>query len=69
MQLNSIFPVRYVPPEKAGTYEQIIIVNWLQMEVPQSKPMPILDKLTHWRNHEVYWFIKDGPDWTARCFQ
>lgn len=65
---GNIIPQRFVPPTRATKYEQQVIVNWLQVEVPH-KPMPQLDTLKGWRNIEVFWFIKNGPDWTARCFQ
>jgi len=65
MSLGSWFPIKYQLPPKERGYEQLIIVNWLAIEVDPDAPkrMPILDELRGWRNREVYWWIRDF-DWT-----
>lgn len=60
-----IIPVRWTMPKMPIKYDQQIIVNWLAVEVPQTVPVPIVDRLSHWRNHEVYWFVRNY-DWTER---
>ena len=55
---NSIFPVRFWPAEKPAKYDQTIIFNWLQIEVPHVYFMPILAELTRWRNYEVYTWVQ-----------
>jgi hypothetical protein len=63
-QFNSIFPVRFWPPPSPAKYDQIVVVNWLQMEVDASAPikMPILNELTRWRNREVYRWVRDHKE-------
>ena len=58
-QFNSIFPVRFWPPPSAPKYDQIVIVNWLRLEVDMTATtkMPILEELTHWRNREVWHWV------------
>jgi len=67
--LGTLLPFRWRMPQKAAKYDQHIIVNWLQIEVDPDAPrrMPTLDKLRGWRNVEVFYFIRDGWDWTARA--
>lgn len=64
--LGSWFPVWYHLPPKERAYEQLIVVNWLAVEVDQNAPkrMPVLDELRGWRNREVYCWVK-GFDWTS----
>ena len=63
---GNIIPRRWVLPERAAKYEQQIFVNWLQMEVPDQPPKPVLHDLKGWRNREVFYFIRyKWPDWTA----
>jgi len=64
---GGLIPQRWVLPERATKFEQQIIVNWLQVEVPKAPPAA--HRLTRWRNREVFEFIRyEWPDWTARCF-
>jgi hypothetical protein len=68
-ELRGIIPQRWVLPTQAVKYEQLVVINWLQVEVDQDKiaTMPTLQHLTRWRNREVFWFIRnEWPDWTAR---
>jgi hypothetical protein len=70
MDYSNIFPTRYVPASKATKYEQLVIVNWLKQEIDNTaaERMPVLKKLKGHRNREVFFFIKDGPDWTKRIY-
>jgi hypothetical protein len=69
-QTGSIIPLPYTLPPREQVYVQQIIVNWLDQEIDPDAPrrMPILKKLTRWRNREVYYFIRDSWDWTARLY-
>lgn len=66
--LGSLLPVKWLPPPREAKYDQQIIVNWLQLEVDPlaTSKMPVLNILSGWRNIEVYYYIHDGKDWTAR---
>lgn len=65
-ELRGLIPQRWVLPERPAKYDQQIFVDWLKAEVPREAPMPTLDKLTRWRNREVFYFIRyEWPDWTA----
>lgn len=63
-QLNSILPVRYWPEPKDTKYDQVVIVNWLQIEVDMSatKKMPVLEIISGWRNREVWQWVQDHID-------
>jgi hypothetical protein len=63
-QFNSILPIRYWPAESPPKYDQIIIVNWLQIEVDPGATikMPILNDLTRWRNYEVWQWVQDHKE-------
>lgn len=61
-RFNSIFPQRFWPDEKPAKYDQIIIFNWLQIEVPLEKQMPVLNSLSHWRNYDVYCWVQEHKD-------
>jgi hypothetical protein len=62
---GNIIPQRWVMPLRATKFEQQIIVNWLQMEVPH-KNQHKAEKLKGWRNREVYCYVKyEMPDWTV----
>ena len=60
-QFNSIFPVRYSPAQKPTKYDQIVVVNWLQVEVDMNatKKMPKLNIIAGWRNREVWQWVQD----------
>lgn len=65
IELQDIFPTWYKAPQPTLKFDQVIVVNWLEMEVPH-KPMPALDPLKGWRNREVFFYVKyEMPDWTA----
>lgn len=65
---GNFVPQIWILPPRAPKYEQCVVVNWLQVEVPQLSPMPVLGSLTRWRNREVFYFVKyEWPDWTARA--
>ncbi len=69
-QLGSWFPIRFWPPPRPAKYDQLIIINWLELEIEPFAPlrMPLLNVIKGWRNRDVYYFIKDEwPDWTARA--
>ncbi len=65
---GSIVPVRYVPPIRAPKYEQRIIVDWLEGEVPRRRCLPTLDRIRGWRNREVFCFVR-AYDWTDRMYR
>lgn len=52
--------------EKPQSYDQQIIVNWLDLEVDNLAPeqMPILHDLSGWRNREIWEYVKT-LDWTS----
>jgi hypothetical protein len=68
---GNIIPLRFVPPAKPVKYEQLVVVNWLQLEVQPREPLPpIIDVLKGWRNLEVFCYVRyEMPDWTiGACF-
>ena len=65
--IPGLIPARWIMPEKAIKYDEIIFVNWLEVEMPQPVKMPLLDRLTNWRNREVYMHVQ-SYDWTARMY-
>ena len=66
---RSLIPSPYCLPERALSYVQYVIINWLDIEVDETAPerWPLLNDLTGWRNREVYYYLQYvAPDWTAR---
>ncbi len=61
-QFDGILPVQWVPPPQPVTYEQVIIVNWLEVEVDRKMEMPVLDNLSHWRNRDCWYWVKDHQE-------
>lgn len=63
-QFNTAFPVRFWPPLSPPKYDQCVIVNWLQTEVDMKahKKMPILIRLSRWRNREVYSWLQNHKE-------
>jgi hypothetical protein len=60
---NNIFPVRYHPAPPPLKFDQIVVVNWLGVEVPYYLEMePALGKLSGWRNREVWRFVQDNKE-------
>lgn len=71
MQLDGIpgiIPARWVMPAIPIKYEQIVILNWLLVEVPCKRPMPIIAEMRGWRNREVFDYVR-SYDWTARMYE
>lgn len=64
---GNIIPARWIMPWKSPKVEQLILVNWLELELPRPSPLYGLEQLRNWRNREVYTCIKDW-DWTASLF-
>ena len=64
---GNIIPARFVMRWLPLSYQQEILVNWLDIEVPAKAPLHGLEELRNWRNREVYAFIK-AWDWTAGMF-
>jgi hypothetical protein len=65
---GNIIPARWIMPTRATKFEQLVIVNWLQTELPAtSRIARRTSRLTGWRNYEVYWYIR-SIDWTASMF-
>jgi len=68
---RSLMPSPYRLPERALSYVQYVIINWLDIEVDETAPewRPLLNDLTGWRNREVYYYLQYvAPDWTARMY-
>ncbi len=65
--IPGIVPARWVLPLWPIKFDQIIFVNWLDVEVPAKKSVPIVEKLSSWRNREVYRHISSW-DWTAKMY-
>jgi hypothetical protein len=64
---GGLIPYRYIPAQQPAKTEQLIIVNWLAVEVPAPAAidMELLNSLSGWRNREVFYFIRyEWPDWT-----
>jgi hypothetical protein len=53
---RSLMPSPYRLPERALSYVQYVIINWLDIEVDETAPewRPLLNGLTGWRNREVF---------------
>lgn len=66
-QINTIIPARWVMPLWPVKVEQIVFVNWLDVEVPVKEPIPVVEHLSHWRNRDVFRYIQ-AYDWTAKMF-
>jgi hypothetical protein len=65
---GGLIPARWVMPLWPQHYEQVVIVNWLQVELPRPTEMKALDELKGWRNREVFEYVK-SYDWTARIYE
>ena len=52
---RSLMPSPYRLPERALSYVQYVIINWLDIEVDDTAPewRPLLNALTGWRNREA----------------
>lgn len=68
IELRGLIPARFLPPAEPTKYEQQVIVNWLELEVPRKTPVPMVDNLKGWRNREVFWFVR-SYDWTAVMYR
>jgi hypothetical protein len=69
---RSLIPSPYRLPERALSFVQYVIINWLDIEVGETAPewRPLLNDLTGWRNREVYYYLQYvAPDWTARMYR
>jgi len=66
--VSSIFPLRYVAPLPAPKYDQVVVLDWLDVEIDAraARRMPVLAKLRGHRNREVYQFVNATSDafWT-----
>lgn len=65
--IAGIVPARWVMPLWPVKYDQVIILNWLQVEIPESVPVPYIQELRGWRNREVFDYVS-GLDWTAKMY-
>jgi len=63
-ELRGIIPRPYIPPIRPAKYDQLIMVNWLYIEVDATAPkrMPILNRICGHRNIEVFRFVKANMD-------
>ena len=64
---NSLFPSWWKAPLPESKAEVVVVYNWLDLQVPRSGWLEKVDELSHWRNREVYEYVKDY-DWTARMY-
>jgi len=64
---GNIIPARFLLGLLPLKYEQEILVNWLEIEVPAEAPLLQLEELRGWRNREVYTYVQAG-DWTRGMF-
>ena len=55
----SFFPARYIPAPQPIKYEQLVFIKWLEIEVDRDHEMPVLQSLSHWRNRDVWHWVKD----------
>lgn len=48
-QFNAAFPVRFWSPSSPAKYDQVVVVNWLNIEVDMKAEtkMPHLTELSH----------------------
>ncbi len=64
---GNIIPLRFVLRLLPPSFQQEIIVNWLDLEVPAAAPLHGLEAMRGWRNREVHTYIA-AFDWTAALF-
>ena len=64
---GNLIPARFALRLLPLSYQQEILVNWLEIEVPTKAPLHGLEELRCWRNREVYTHVK-AWDWTAGMF-
>lgn len=64
---GSLLPVIWQVRANPVKYDQQILVNWLDVEVPGCEQHPILEELRGWRNREVFEYVR-SYDWTARMY-
>ena len=70
--LRALLPTQYQARVWERSYQQEVVVNWLEIEVDADAPkrMPVLYDLKGWRNIEVYCYVRyEMPDWTARAME
>ncbi len=56
---GGILPVQYIPAPSPPKYEQLVFINWLEIEVDQDYEMPVLESLSHWRNRDCWHWVQD----------
>jgi hypothetical protein len=56
---RSLFPQWYKSPLNALKYDEVIIVNWLQLEIEDRAwlRLPVLEQIKGHRNREVHDFV------------
>ena len=51
---GNIIPARWIMPTRATKFEQLVLVNWLQTELPAtSRIARRTSRLSGWRNYEL----------------
>jgi hypothetical protein len=66
--MSGIFPTRYQAPIPPKKFDQVIQVNWLNVEIDRlaTLKMPILNCISGHRNREVFAFLQTtgGEFWS-----
>ena len=62
--MSGIFPTRHQAPIPPKKFDQVILVNWLNMEVDRlaTLKMPILNYISGHRNREIFAFLQATGD-------
>jgi len=65
---RDLFPSWYAAPLPPVTFQQVIVLNWLDIELDNNatKTIPALATLSHHRNREVHRWVGDHQDWIER---
>ncbi|MGP0091822.1 MAG: hypothetical protein ACLPKB_17955 [Xanthobacteraceae bacterium] len=62
--MRDFLPTRYQAPIPPKKFDQVVLVNWLNIEVDRLAPlkMPILSRISGYRNREVFAFLQATGD-------
>jgi hypothetical protein len=62
--MSNIFPTRYQAPIPPKKFDQVILVNWLDVEIDRlaTLKMPILNYIVGHRNREIFAFLQTTGD-------
>ena len=66
--LQVLFPRTWIVPLNPLKYDQIVILNWLEIQVTPNptKEIPALKEVSGWRNREVYNWVKQDKVWVDK---